>query len=177
MAALVKSVDELPSVLAHFYRLGASRNGWLAYTSLPGETDYDRARLIAAGLDVIGLEAAGRFVMAEIDLSLEPAAWIRPWIERLNAAVDAGFTAMWFARFPIAPGQEDVAAVRPFEALWMAQFGEQRVVTLCPYIVAGLDEAALTARAREIAQTHDRVDRLVAGVLAPVAGLAPAEPG
>ena len=173
MAALVKTRDELPPVLAHFYRLGASRNGWLAYTSLPGESRLDRARLMEAGLDVEGLEAAGRFVMAEIDLSLEPAAWIGPWVEQLNAAVQAGYTAMWFARFPIAPGQGDVVAVRPFEAAWMAQFAGKPVVTLCPYVVGGLDEVALGVRAREIGRTHDRVDRVVAGRLAPLTDLAP----
>ena len=157
MAALIKSVDELPKVLARFYRLGASRNGWLAYTARPGESSTDRTRLEEAGLDVDGLEAAGRFVMAEIDLTLQPADWIAPWMARLTSAVQDGFDAMWFARFPIAPGQADVTGVRPFEAMWMARFGGQRVVTLCPYVVAGLDDASLSRRIAEVGQVHDEV--------------------
>lgn len=165
MAALIKSADDLPQVLARFYRLGASRNGWLAYTSLPGEIAIDRARLVEAGLDVDGLEAAGRFVMAEIDFSLDPAAWIAPWLERLSDAVAAGFDAMWFARFPIEPGDADVAAVRPFEALWMQRFGGQRVVTLCPYIVGGLDPAGMSQRIEATGDVHDEVHAVTDGRL------------
>jgi hypothetical protein len=168
MAALIKSVDELPQVLARFYRLGASRNGWLAYTARPGESATDRARLAEAGLDVDGLEASGRFIMAEIDLTLQPADWIAPWMEQLTSAVQGGFDAMWFARFPIAPGQADVTGVRPFEAMWMARFSGQKVVTLCPYVVSGLDEAGLRRRITEVGQVHDEVHIVADGRLVPV---------
>ncbi len=165
MAALIKSADDLPAVLARFYRLGASRNGWLAYTALPGEAGADRARLIDAGLDVDTLEAAGQFVIAEIDLELDPESWIAPWIDRLAEAADSGFDAMWFARFPIAPDEPAVTAVRPFEAAWMDQFHDQRVVTLCPYIVDGMTEPSIRQQIRALGEVHDEVHEVTAGQL------------
>lgn len=168
MAALLRSRDELPAVLASFYALGARRNGWLWFGSLPGESASDRADLIAAGLDVGGLEARGQLAITELDLSVEPAAFVAPWVIRVRQALADGYDALWFARFPIEPSNEAVAGVIPFEAAWMDQFRGGRAVTLCPYIVGGLNDAELHERAAVVEQVHDEARVLRRGQLVAV---------
>ncbi len=168
LAALLKSKEELPAVLASFYGLGAARNGWLWFGSLPGEAELNRRRLRGAGLDVDGLEAEGRLAIVELDLSVQPEAFVDPWVDRLDEALRLGYDALWFARFPIEPGAPAVAGVLPFERAWMDRFRARRVVTLCPYIVGGLEPAAIVARAGEVGTAHHRVLRLDADRLVPV---------
>src|SRR3954452_10277333 len=73
VAVLLSHSDEVAPALASFYALGAKRNGWLYYRALAGCAAADRAALIAAGLDVDGLEAQGRMVVSEMhpDISVE----------------------------------------------------------------------------------------------------------
>ena len=162
MAALLKSEDELPPLLASFFRLGASRNGWLAHGSLPDEAERDRQRLTAAGLDVAGLEARGQLAILELDLSVSPDEWVKPWSSTLDERLSSGFDALWFARFPIGPTDADVASVLPFEGAWMRCFEGRRVVTLCPYIVGGLGDEGRVEHAQRVGRVHDRVLELSA---------------
>jgi hypothetical protein len=157
MAALLDSLDDLPPLLVSFFRLGAARNGWLVHGSLPGEAEADRARLTAAGLDVAGLEASGRLAVLELDLSVTPEEWVEPWSVLLEDRLRSRFDALWFTRFPIGPTDHDVDAVLPFERAWMECFRGRRVVTLCPYIVAGLDAARRADHRRRVGAVHDRV--------------------
>lgn len=161
-AVLLRSAEDLPPVLASFYSLGASRNGWLVHGSLPGEADTDRHRITEAGLDVAGLESAGRLAMIELDLSITPDEYVTPWSSLLETKLDAGFDAMWFARFPIGPTADEVAGVLPFEAAWMRCFRGRRVVTLCPYIVGGLEEDRRVAHRRDVARQHHQIFEPVA---------------
>ena len=156
-AVLLDSADALPPLLASFFTLGASRNGWLVHGSLPGEADADRARMSGAGLDVARLESAGRLAVAELDLSVSPDAWVDQWAELLDLKLDSGFDAMWFTRFPIGPTDDEVADVLPFEAKWTDRFRDRRVVTLCPYIVSGLSQSRREEHRREVGDVHDRI--------------------
>ena len=156
-AVLLTSAEALPPLLASFFNFGASRNGWLVHGSLPGEADDDRSRMTGAGLDVAALESAGRLAVAELDLTVSPQEWVGHWSELLDAKLGSGFDAMWFARFPIGPTDDDVAGVLPFEAAWMDRFHDRRVVTLCPYIVVGLGEHRRAEHRREVGSVHDRI--------------------
>lgn len=156
-AILLPTVETLPPVLVSFYSLGASRNGWLVHGSLPGEADQDRERMTQAGLDVAGLESSGRMAVIELNLTVSPEEWVRPWSVLLEEKLSSGFDAMWFSRFPIGPTSADVNGVLPFEAAWMSCFSGRRVVTLCPYIFGGMAED-LRIRNRElIAEVHQQV--------------------
>ncbi len=156
-AILLQSVEALPPVLVSFYRMGASRNGWLVHGSLPGEGDRDRERMTTAGLDVGELESSGRMAVIELDLTVSPDEWVRPWSVLLEEKLGSGFDAMWFARFPIGPISADVDGVLPFEAAWMSCFRGRRVVTLCPYIVGEMVEDQRTRNHDVVAQVHDQV--------------------
>ena len=157
MAALLKSRDDLPPLLASFFRLGAARNGWLVHGSLPGEAEADRRRLGDAGLDVTAMEARGQLAVLELDLTVSPEDWVRPWSVLLDERLASGFDALWFTRFPIGPSDDEVSDVLPFEDAWMECFRGRRVITLCPYIVAGLSDEQRAAHARRVADVHDRV--------------------
>ncbi len=168
MAALLRSTEDLPPLLASFYTLGASRNGWLVHGSLPGEAQADRRRLEEAGLDVDALEARGQLAVLELDLTVSPDEWVKPWSSLLDERLRSGFDALWFARFPIGPTAADVSGVLPFEAEWMRCFRGRRVVTLCPYIVGGLSDEARSEYGGHVGSVHDRMFDV------PAAGSAPA---
>ena len=163
MAALLKSPAELPPLLVSFYRLGASRNGWLVHGSLPGEAEADRRRLAAAGLDVAALEGRGQLAVLELDLTLTPDDWVEPWSTMLEERLSSGFDALWFARFPIGPADAEVAAVLPFEEAWMRCFEGRRVITLCPYIVGGLSDEERVAHSARVGAVHDRLVEIPVG--------------
>lgn len=156
-AVLLRSVEDLPPVLASFYSLGASRNGWLVHGSLPGQADADQRRMTQAGLDVAGLEAAGRLAVIELDLSVSPDEWVQPWAALLENKLASGFDAMWFARFPIGPTEDEVSDVLPFEAAWTRCFRGRRVVTLCPYIVGGLEGDRRVRHRHHVLTVHDQI--------------------
>ena len=156
-AVLLRSAAALPPVLASFYSLGASRKGWLVHGSLPGQADEDRRNVTEAGLDVAGLEAAGRLAVIELDLSASPDEWVKPWSSLLESKLKSGFDAMWFARFPVGPADDDMAGVMPYEAAWMSCFRGRRVVTLCPYIVGGLEDDRGARHRHHVSTIHDQI--------------------
>jgi hypothetical protein len=157
LAVLLKSHDELPEVLASFYALGAKRNGWLAHRSLPGESDLDRERLSAAGLPVAELEADERLAMMEIDPE-GPAEGSTEQLERaLDEALERGFSAAWYARFAVGPGESVHTAFRPFEDAWDRAFHGRKVVTLCPFVIGELDARTALERMDWLSELHDSV--------------------
>lgn len=157
IAALLKTPEEVPPVVACFLGLGAVRNGWLVHGSLPGRADVDRASLTNAGLDVAALTTRGQLEIMELDLTLSPEDWVRPWSTMLDERLDAGFDALWFARFPVGPDESEIADVLPFEDAWMRSFSGRPVVTLCPYIAGGMSVETRAARANDVASVHDRL--------------------
>lgn len=157
IAALVESADDLPPLLASFFRLGAARNGWLVHGSLPGNAAGDRERLSAAGLDVERLESRGQLDVLDLDLTVSPQEWVKPWSALLDERLASGFASLWFARFPIGPSDDEVSDVLPFEAVWMECFRGRPVVTLCPYIVSGLDAPRRADHRSRVRAVHDRL--------------------
>ena len=157
VAALIQSRDDLPRVLCSFFALGAARNGWLVHGSLPGEVDDDRRRLAEAGLDVDRLGRTGQLSIIELDLTLEPEEWVGEWSDLLEARLNAGFAAVWFARFPVGATDSEVQAVLPFEEAWMERFRDRPMVTLCPYIVPAMKKRESPGRAHSFAAVHDDV--------------------
>jgi hypothetical protein len=157
LAILVPDPREVIPALASFYGLGARRNGWLFHRSLPGNADADRAALTAAGLDVAGLEADGRLVVAEPPPETDPRRWARRWVPVLEEALERGFDAAWFSRFPIGPSEAHIAPALAFDRAWDDAFHGRPAVSLCVSIVDDVGEAARTRRLASLAPFHDGV--------------------
>ena len=157
LAMLLQRPEEVAPTLASFYALGAKRNGWLYHRSLAGTAEQDRAMLIAAGLDVAGLEAAGRMVIDEIDLGITVEDYVHAWEPQLQAALARGFDAAWWARFPIGPDEEIIARSVAYDQLWDERFHGRPCVSLCLFIVGDLEAPAEQTHVDRLAQTHDAV--------------------
>jgi MEDS: MEthanogen/methylotroph, DcmR Sensory domain len=154
LAVLLRSEDELPSVLASFYALGARRGGWLVHRALPGEGDADRARLAGAGLAVETLEAAGHLLIEEFDPAEAPEHSTDRWEQALDEALGRGYSALWYSRFAVGRDAQQYATVLLFEEAWDACFRGRPVVTLCPYIVGELGAGAALDRLARVAELH-----------------------
>jgi MEDS: MEthanogen/methylotroph, DcmR Sensory domain len=157
LAVLLKSHDELPEVLASFYALGASRNGWLAHRSLPDEMDVDRERLSRAGLRVEELEDAGRLELMEIDPEGPAETSTQRLEEALDRALERGFAAAWYSRFAVGPDHSAHTAFRPFEDAWDRAFNGREVVTLCPFVIGEIDARTALERMDWLSEMHDNV--------------------
>jgi hypothetical protein len=157
LAMLLRRRDEVAPTLASFYALGAQRNGWLFHRSIAGETAADRQALTEAGLDVAALEAAGRMKFGEITLDITPEQWVDFWTPELEAALDRGFDAAWWARFPIGPDEEIIARSVEYDRLWDERFHGRPCVSLCLFIVGDLEAPAERTQVERLAQTHDAV--------------------
>jgi MEDS: MEthanogen/methylotroph, DcmR Sensory domain len=155
LAVFLRGTDELPSILASFFALGARRGGWLAHRALPGDADRERALLTEAGLDVAGLEAEGRMVIVEMDFGSPIDDAARPWLRKLDDALERGLTGLWYGRFPVGPPQHE--AMLAIEHVWHRTFRDRPVVTLCPYIVGELDGADTIATIGRVAESHTGV--------------------
>jgi hypothetical protein len=154
VAMLLATAEEVAPTLASFYALGAKRNGWLFHRSLAGQADADRASLTEAGLDVAALEAEGRMVFREIDLSITVEDYVHAWEPELEAALARGFAAAWWARFPIGPDAAIIERSVEYDRAWDEHFHDLPCVSLCLYIVGDLDR---DHRMAQIALTHDAV--------------------
>ena len=158
LAILVPGEGAVVPALASFYGLGARRNGWLFHRALPGQGDADRTALASAGLDVEALEAGGRMVVAEPALETDPERWARPWVPVLEQALERGFEAAWFSRFPIGPGEDRFTPALAFDRAWDDAFRGRPAVSLCVYIVEELDDDGTRAeRLAALAAMHDGV--------------------
>jgi hypothetical protein len=148
-------------VLASFYALGAKRRGFLVHRTVQGASAQHREGLAAAGLDVDGLEASEQLAIVEFDPDEPPESSPAPWQQALQRSLSNGFTALWYSRFAVGPGDEEYSNVLPFERAWTECFVGQPVVTLCPYIVGALSGAQTLERIEEVSSLHEGV--LLAG--------------
>jgi MEDS: MEthanogen/methylotroph, DcmR Sensory domain len=153
LAMLLQRPEEVAPTLASFYALGAKRNGWLYHRALAGTADDERSALAAAGLDVAGLEAAGRMAIAEIDLSITVEDYVHAWEPQLDAALARGFDAAWWARFPIGPDEAIIERSVEYDRAWDEHFRDRPCVSLCLFIVGEIDGP----RVAQVGATHDRV--------------------
>jgi hypothetical protein len=156
MAILLDSFGDVPSALASFYALGVRREGWLIHRALPGQGEADRQALTAAGLPVADLEAAGRFEMCELPVSDPPETWAEPWVPVVQRQIEAGFDAVWWSRFPVGPDDGLYELALRYDRYWEAAFHGRRAVSLCVYIVGGLDGATRAERVSDLREIHDR---------------------
>jgi hypothetical protein len=154
IAVLLRSLDELPGVLASFFALGIRRGGWLAHRALPGQADHERALLTAAGLDVAGLERDGRMVIVEMDFSAPAEGSALPWREQLDAALARGHSGLWYGRFAVQRDNPAYKGMLAVEREWHRTFRDRPVVTLCPFIVDSADPLATLG---EVAESHTGV--------------------
>jgi hypothetical protein len=156
MAILLDSFGDVPAALASFYALGLRRNGWLFHRALPGEGDADREALTAAGLPVSSLEAEGRFEMCELPIDDPPETWAEPWIPVVERRIAEGHEAVWWSRFPVGPDDSLYELALRYDQYWEAAFHGRRAVSLCVYIVGGLDGEAKASRVSDLREIHDR---------------------
>jgi len=161
LAVLLRTDSELFPVLASFYALGAKRRGFLVHRSIQGERSHDREALVAAGLDVAGLEASQQFEIVEFDPDEPADSSPQPWQHVLDRSLSSGYAALWYSRFAVGPGDAEYNNLLPFERAWGQCFANQPVVTLCPYIVGALDGAQVLERMGDVAQSHEGI--LLAG--------------
>ena len=157
LAVLLHDADELPEVLVSFYALGVRRGGWLAHRALPGDTDHERRVLSDAGLDVAALEASARMAIVELDFDVPAERSTDRWRSALDDALAQGCTGLWYARFPVNPGDAGYDAVLGYEREWHRTFRDRPVVTICPFIVGGLDRPAMRDALAEVSQSHTGV--------------------
>jgi len=155
LAVLMRAQEELLPVLASFYALGLRRNGWLVHRVLPDEEAEHRAALEAAGVPVAELESAGRMAIARLDPSAPAAATAETWSRELDAALARGYDAGWYARSATGPDADEYEAIMAHEDAWEARFHGRPVVTLCPFVVGGLEPEDQAARADALAGVHD----------------------
>lgn len=155
LAVLLRSEEEFAPVVASFYSLGAKRGGWLVHRGV--EPDRDRQALAGAGLDVSGLEAERRLALEQILLT-EPPEHLP---QRLDAAFDEalgrGLSTLWSSHTPVGPDSDSFAHAMEVERAWEEHFRDRPVVTLCPYIVGGLDAPAALGRLTGLRAGHDGV--------------------
>ena len=157
LAVLLHDADELPDVLVSFYSLGVRRGGWLAHRALPGDTDHERRVLTDAGLDVAALEASERMVFVELDFDVPAERSTDRWQSALDDALAQGCTGLWYARFPVNPGDAGYDEVLGYEREWHRTFRDRPVVTICPFIVGGLGRPAMRDVLAEVSQSHTGV--------------------
>jgi DcmR-like sensory protein len=154
VAMLLSTAVQVAPTLASFYALGAKRNGWLFHRSLRGRAGADRESLAQAGLDVAALEGSGQMVFREIDLDITVEDYVHAWEPELEAALERGFDAAWWARFPIGPDAAIIDRSVEYDRAWDEHFHDRPCVSLCLYIVGDLER---DHRAAQIALTHDTV--------------------
>jgi hypothetical protein len=154
LAMLLQRPEEAMPTLASFYALGAKRNGWLYHRTVRGNADADREALARNGLDVAKLEAEGRMTIAEIDLEITVEDYVHAWEPQFEAALQRGFDAVWWARFPIGPDEALIERSIEYDRAWDDHFHDRPCVSLCLFIVGDVER---DHRAAQLALTHDTV--------------------
>ena len=80
---------------------------------------------------------------------------------RLDAAFDEaltrGLSALWSSHTPVRADSESFGHAMEVERAWEQHFRDRPVVTLCPYVVAGLDAPAALGRLSGLGAGHDAV--------------------
>jgi hypothetical protein len=155
MAILLDSIDDVAPALASFYGLGLRRRGWLFHRSVPGGAAADRRMLTECGLDVPGLEEAGRLEVNEVPLTDPPETWADPWLPLIDQRLADGYDAVWWSRFPIGPDEELFKIALRYDRFWDAAMAGRKAVSLCVYVVGGLPAAAREERIGALRAVHD----------------------
>ena len=155
LAVLLRSEQEFAPVVASFYSLGATRGGWLVHRGV--EPERDREALAGAGLDVSGLEAERRLALELISMEEPPEQLPRRLDAGFDEALERGLTTLWSSHTPVEPDSDSFAHAMEVERAWEEHFRDRPVVTLCPYVVAGLDAPAALGRLSGLGAGHDAV--------------------
>ena len=143
LAVLLRTVEELPAMLASFYALGVRREAWIVHHCLPGAARTDRDAMTAEGLPVADLEERERMILHELDPAEQPPQTAARFERALEAALARGLSALWYSRFPVGPGAQLFEAATAHDANWDRHFKGRPVVTLCPYVVGEGRQATL----------------------------------
>jgi hypothetical protein len=152
VAVLLRSEEEFTPVVASFYSLGAKRGGWLVHRSV--EPERDREALTGAGLNVSGLEADRRLALERIRLSEPPEHLPRRLDAAFDEALTRGLSALWSSHTPVRADADSFDHAMKVERAWEEHFRDRPVVTLCPYIVGGLDASAALGRLTGLGAGH-----------------------
>ena len=155
MAVLLKSEEEFAPIVASFYSLGAKRGGWLVHRG--AQPDDDRLALARAGLDVDGLEAERRLAIEQLRLDEPPDRLPRRLDAAFDDALGRGLNALWSSHTPVGADPESFRVAMSIERAWEAHFKDRPMVTLCPYVVGGLDAPAGLERLSRLGAGHDGV--------------------
>jgi hypothetical protein len=159
VAVVLRSVAEFAPVVASFYSLGAKRGAWLVHRA--ADVEDDRRALAEAGLDVAGLESEDRLVIEPLKLDEPPDALPGRVAAGLDDALDRGLSGLWSSHSPVGPGADAFELATAIERAWDERFAGRPVVTLCPYLVEGLDGAGTVDRFAAVSGLHEE------GVLVP----------
>jgi MEDS: MEthanogen/methylotroph, DcmR Sensory domain len=162
VAVVLRSVAEFAPVVASFYSLGAKRGAWLVHRA--AEVEDDRNALTDAGLDVAELESEDRFAIEPLKLDEPPDALPGRLEAGLDAALNRGLSGLWSSHSPVGPGPDAFELATAIERAWEERFEGRPVVTLCPYLVEGLDAGEAVDRLTAVSEMHQE------GVLVPSAG-------
>jgi DNA-binding CsgD family transcriptional regulator len=155
LAMLLREPQEIHAAQASFYGVGVKRNGWVMHVSLPGRLEADRAGLREAGLDVDGLEKAGKLAIQETPITEAPDAWAQRWVAVADEALRRGFDAIWWTGPPIGPADDVYRMAIEYDRAWETSIHGHPAVSLCLYLVDGLDEEQRRARTEELGAFHD----------------------
>jgi hypothetical protein len=155
LAVLLRSADEFAPVAASFYALGAARGGWLVHRAV--QPDGDRRALTSAGLDVDGMETERRLAIEAIRPDEAPELLPRRLGPAFDEALGRGLSALWSSHTPVAPDSASFDYAMRVERAWEEHFRNRPVVTLCPYVVGGLDASAALGRLTGLGSHHDGV--------------------
>jgi len=120
---------------------------------------HERAEDVLALADMLMYDAkdAGRdrFTVLDDSTSVQPRSGARmEWKARIEAALENGYDAVWWARFPIGPEWDLIARSAEYEEAWDAHFHEKPCVSLCLFIVGDLERERVVPL---LAETHDSV--------------------
>jgi hypothetical protein len=153
VAVVLRSVAEFAPVVASFYSLGAKRGAWLVHRA--AEVEDDRRALTEAGLDVAGLESEDRLVIEPLKLDEPPDALPERLDAGLDAALGRGLSGLWSSHSPVGPGPDAFELATAIEHAWEERFQGRPVITLCPYLVEGLDAGDAVDRFAAVGELHD----------------------
>jgi hypothetical protein len=152
VAVILRSEEEFAPVVASFYTLGAKRGGWLVHRSV--EPQRDREALTGAGLDVPALEAERRLALEQIRRSEPPEQLPRRLDAAFDEALTRGLSSLWSSHTPVSADSDSFDHAMEVERAWEEHFRDRPVITLCPYIVGGLDAPAALGRLTGLGAGH-----------------------
>ena len=155
LAVLLRSDEEFAPVVASFYSLGAKRGGWLAHRAL--DVEADRRALAGAGLDIRELESDEQLVIERLDLDEPPDRLPGRVAAAFEEALDRGLSGLWTSHSPVGAGTDAYERALEIETAWERQFKDRPVVTLCPYLIGGLEGATTLGRMTGLAEHHDGI--------------------